>query len=194
MPAKLLYRDAQGRDAAVNLPETGSFLGRAVDCIIRTDDAMVSRKNCKISFINARWYVEDLGSANGTMVNDTTIGEATTLQSGDRIMIGQVGFYFVADGKDLPPVQLEPSMSTTLRPADRIRPPVDENEFQQELAAGESAPAEPVAPVAPVAPCGPTEPAVPVSPLRPWLPVSPVSPLLPLAPKVSLAPKKDAIS
>ena len=41
MAAKLLYRDAQGRDAAVNLPETGSFLGRAVDCVIRTDDAMV---------------------------------------------------------------------------------------------------------------------------------------------------------
>ena len=69
MAAKLLYRDAQGRDAAVNLPETGSFLGRAVDCIIRTDDAMVSRKNCKISFVNARWYVEDLGSANGTFIS-----------------------------------------------------------------------------------------------------------------------------
>ena len=51
MPAKLLYRDAQGKDAAVDLPQDGAFLGRAVDCVVRTDDAMVSRKNCKLTFL-----------------------------------------------------------------------------------------------------------------------------------------------
>jgi hypothetical protein len=47
-------------------------------------------------------------------------------------MIGQVGFYFVADGKNLPPVTLEPSMSTTLRPTDRVRVSDVENEFERE--------------------------------------------------------------
>src|SRR5438105_3940110 len=77
MAAKLLYRDAQGKDAAVDLPQDGAFLGRAVDCIVRTDDAMVSRKNCKMSFLGGRWYVEDLGSANGTFVNDRKIQKET---------------------------------------------------------------------------------------------------------------------
>ena len=92
MAAKLLYRDAQGRDAAVNLPETGSFLGRAVDCIIRTDDAMVSRKNCKISFVNARWYVEDLGSANGTYINGKrlTPNVEQILNHGDIVALGKL--------------------------------------------------------------------------------------------------------
>lgn len=94
MPAKLLYRDAQGRDAAVNLPETASFLGRAVDCIIRTDDAMVSRKNCKISLANSRWFVEDLGSANGTFINERRITR-DELNHGDVIRCGSLQVRFV---------------------------------------------------------------------------------------------------
>lgn len=100
MAAKLLYRDAQGRDAAVNLPESGSFLGRAIDCIIRTDDAMVSRKNCKIAIAGNRWFVEDLGSANGTYVNESRV-QRQELNHGDVIRCGslQVRFVDVAESQ-----------------------------------------------------------------------------------------------
>ena len=98
MGAKLLYRDAQGRDAAVDLPEVGAFLGRAVECIVRTDDALVSRRNCKISVLSGRWYVEDLGSANGTYINERRI-QRDGLSHGDVIRCGslQVRFVEVAD-------------------------------------------------------------------------------------------------
>ncbi|MDW8281272.1 MAG: FHA domain-containing protein [Myxococcales bacterium] len=98
MGAKLLYRDAQGLEQAVNLPPEGSFLGRAIDCLVRTDDAMVSRKNCKLSFVGGRWFVEDLGSANGTYLNERRI-QKEALTHGDIIRCGslQVRFVEVAD-------------------------------------------------------------------------------------------------
>ena len=97
MGAKLLYRDAQGRDSSVDLLAEGVFLGRAADCAVRTDDAMVSRKNCKISFSGGRWTVEDLGSSNGTFVNGRRVKDAV-LGDNDLVTIGNVDLVF-ANGK-----------------------------------------------------------------------------------------------
>lgn len=109
MGAKLLYRDAQGRDAAADIPaEVGGFLGRAVECLVRTDDAMVSRRNCKISPSNGRWMVEDLGSANGTYITTGANPERRIqrdfLTHGDIIRCGslQVRFVEVADAPAQP--------------------------------------------------------------------------------------------
>ncbi len=109
MGAKLLYRDAQGRDAAADIPEVGGFLGRAVECLVRTDDAMVSRRNCKISPSGGRWVVEDLGSANGTYITTGSTPERRVTQRdglthGDIIRCGslQVRFVEVADAPAQP--------------------------------------------------------------------------------------------
>lgn len=131
MAAKLLYRDAQGRDAAVNLPESGSFLGRAVDCIIRTDDAMVSRKNCKIALAGSRWYVEDLGSANGTFVNESRI-QRQELNHGDVIRCGSLQVRFV-DVADPQPAVIRPTVPAQ-GPAQPISPVV--SPAQADLVAG----------------------------------------------------------
>lgn len=112
MAAKLLYRDAQGRDAAVDLAETGAFLGRAVECIVRTDDAMVSRRNCKISAQGGRWQVEDLNSANGTFINERRIVR-DGLSHGDVIRCGslQVRFVEVQDtAQAMQPIQIRPTV------------------------------------------------------------------------------------
>jgi chromosome segregation ATPase len=98
MGAKLLYRDAQGRDASVDVIPDGVFLGRAADCAVRTDDAMVSRKNCKISYGGGRWTVEDLGSSNGTFVNEVRV-QKQVLNHSDIIRCGTLQVRFVeADG------------------------------------------------------------------------------------------------
>ena len=96
MPAKLLYRDAQGQDAAYDLPEAQPvFLGRAADCAIRTDDAMVSRKNCKLSSVGGgHFVVEDLGSSNGTFINERRI-QKQQLAHGDIIRCGSLQVRYV---------------------------------------------------------------------------------------------------
>ena len=58
----VLFRDSHGRDGHVDLSPTAPlYVGRALDCAVRTDDAMVSRKHSMIRMENGRFYVEDLG-------------------------------------------------------------------------------------------------------------------------------------
>ncbi|MDB4964456.1 MAG: Forkhead-associated protein [Myxococcales bacterium] len=100
MGGKLLYRDGNGRDASVDIAPDGCFLGRGADCAVRTDDAMVSRKNCKISFAGGRWSVEDLGSSNGTFVNEVRV-QKQALNHADVVRCGtlQVRFVETADSQ-----------------------------------------------------------------------------------------------
>ena len=100
MGGRLLYRDGQGRDASVDIVPEGAFLGRGADCAVRTDDAMVSRKNCKISFTGGRWVVEDLGSSNGTFVNEVRV-QKQALSHADVVRCGtlQVRFVETADAQ-----------------------------------------------------------------------------------------------
>ena len=101
MGGKLLYRDGNGRDASVDIVPEGCFLGRGADCAVRTDDAMVSRKNCKISFTGGRWIVEDLGSSNGTFVNEVRI-QKQALNHADVVRCGTLQVRFVETADAMP--------------------------------------------------------------------------------------------
>lgn len=110
MGAKLLYRDGTGRDSSIDVLAEGVFLGRGADCAVRTDDAMVSRKNCKISYTTGRWMVEDLGSSNGTFVNEVRI-QKQALNHADVVRCGtlQVRFVETADPIATAQPQVTPS-------------------------------------------------------------------------------------
>ena len=64
-------------------------IGRASDCDIRLDDEFASSRHAAIQHSNGALSVEDLGSKNGTFVNDLPIRSRTDLKSGDEIHIGQ---------------------------------------------------------------------------------------------------------
>ena len=104
-----LWRDLRSvTDRGANVPETylieeeiseGSLntrigalnlIGRAVDCTIRLADETVSAHHARLSYQGNQWWLEDLGSKNGTMVNDFTIEGPIILTDGDCISFGQV--------------------------------------------------------------------------------------------------------
>ncbi|MBL8910187.1 MAG: FHA domain-containing protein [Archangium sp.] len=65
-------------------------LGRAGDSDIIVSDVGVSRKHCVIRREGARWFIEDLGSARGTFVNDARVQrQRLELKKGDVLRIGE---------------------------------------------------------------------------------------------------------
>ncbi len=64
-------------------------IGRAPTCtIVISDDSYVSAVHARIHRRDGAWWVEDLGSTNGTLVNDVKITSPTALRLGDRLGVG----------------------------------------------------------------------------------------------------------
>ncbi|MEN1679368.1 MAG: SpoIIE family protein phosphatase [Planctomycetota bacterium] len=64
-----------------------SVIGRSSDCQVALDVAAVSRRHASVIRADGRFFVEDLGSRNGTLVNGQRISERTPLRDGDRILV-----------------------------------------------------------------------------------------------------------
>ncbi len=90
MAGRLLFRDSVGREGVVDLGVADTiFVGRGLDCAIRTDDGMVSRKHSQIRLEGGRYVVEDLGSANGTLLNNVRV-QKHPLGNNDVIQCGSL--------------------------------------------------------------------------------------------------------
>ena len=64
-----------------------SVIGRAMSAQLRLNDDGISRRHCRILSIGGRVIVEDLGSANGTLVNGEMV-QHQELKEGDKIRLG----------------------------------------------------------------------------------------------------------
>jgi len=89
-------------------PISGSsvVIGRLDECGIRIPLPEVSRRHVSISVTAKRVVVKDLGSANGTYVNNRRVTE-DSLQAGDHLVVGPVVFTVQIDGQpdDIRPVK-----------------------------------------------------------------------------------------
>lgn len=69
-------------------------LGRHRSCGIQIKDEAASRQHAKVSSADGLWWVEDLGSANGTNLNGTAITGRKRLRDKDAISIGKTVIRF----------------------------------------------------------------------------------------------------
>ncbi len=77
----------------IDIPETGLLLGRAEDCSLVLDDMLSSSHHARVYRENRAWWVKDLQSSNGTLLNGRLIEEAA-LNEGDLLEIGESRFRF----------------------------------------------------------------------------------------------------
>lgn len=64
-------------------------VGRAPECELRVDDTYASQQHARLFAKNNLWFVEDLGSTNGTFVNEQKLAAPAMLQPGDKVRVGQ---------------------------------------------------------------------------------------------------------
>jgi len=68
-------------------------LGRSVKCNLVVDDVVASRTHVKITCTEGTYTWEDMGSTNGTLINDHSLLKGV-LEDGDRLQIGNTEFLF----------------------------------------------------------------------------------------------------
>lgn len=73
------------------------IIGRSSRADLQIDQESVSRNHCEIVGDNNRYLIRDLGSTNGTYVNDELVEEAS-LRDGDQIKIGRTIMKFITSG------------------------------------------------------------------------------------------------
>lgn len=65
-------------------------VGRAAGCQVTLDDTYVSQLHARVFRRDGRFFVEDLGSTNGTYLNRAKVAGPTPMAPGDRLQVGSV--------------------------------------------------------------------------------------------------------
>jgi hypothetical protein len=65
-------------------------IGRDLGCSVVLDDPYASAQHAVVTFRGSAWYLEDLGSTNGTLLSGAPVAGVTPLGYGDEIQIGEV--------------------------------------------------------------------------------------------------------
>jgi putative ABC transport system ATP-binding protein len=91
--ARLVWEDELGTKV-MGIGGQGVTLGRSSKNDIQVQDLAASRYHCKITPVKQGFVIEDLDSTNGTFVNYHRVIRNRTLNSGDKLQIGQSEYIF----------------------------------------------------------------------------------------------------
>ncbi len=99
-----------------------TLIGRGSECELRVPVLSVSRKHCELTVSDDGVSIRDLGSSNGTYVNNERV-ETHALQAGDRLVVGPIAFTVQIDGE---PAEIHPVKTRGQMIAEKTTPNIDE--------------------------------------------------------------------
>lgn len=85
-PNKKEYPYLEGPDHIV-INKNNFIIGKSSSCDYQITDHVVSRRHCKITNNGKNYYIEDLGSTNGTFINNKKVDSKFRLHPGKEIRI-----------------------------------------------------------------------------------------------------------
>jgi pSer/pThr/pTyr-binding forkhead associated (FHA) protein len=89
MPTRIVVLDETGGKLGTHRLAQTLQIGRDSSCDITLSDTYVSQQHARITNRNGSWVIEDLGSTNGTYLNQRKVTVPTELAPGDSIRIGK---------------------------------------------------------------------------------------------------------
>ena len=96
---RVRVRDGPNRGNVHILSEKPCIIGREIDCAIQVMDKGASRHHAELFLVGEMCFIRDLGSRNGTYVNDEKVKEEL-LREGDRIAVGGISLVFEGDAEE----------------------------------------------------------------------------------------------
>ena len=81
--------------------DTDIIIGRGEHSNVIIKDTFASNQHAQIFVKQGQYWLEDMGSTNGTFVNEVPVKEPVVLADGDRLRVGNVVFQFVRWGHEV---------------------------------------------------------------------------------------------
>ena len=88
-PTTLQVLSGANQGQSVPLGEGPILLGRGTDAAIRLDDDYVSTRHARFATNGEQWFVEDLGSTNGTYIGSQRVTTPVPVGLGIQVRIGK---------------------------------------------------------------------------------------------------------
>jgi hypothetical protein len=76
----------------IPVPDSGLTIGRDADADVRTDDDYISNRHARLYRDGQQLMIEDLGSTNGTWLNENRVWDKAPLSLDDVIRVGRTRF------------------------------------------------------------------------------------------------------
>jgi len=97
---RLVASTGPAQGSIFDVGEEGATLGRLPENSICLTDGRLSRHHASVEFRDGGYWLKDLGSQNGTLVNDHALTEPHLLQAGDTIELGTTRLTVMLDSDD----------------------------------------------------------------------------------------------
>ena len=88
-PTQVVVHDPGGAKPITTKLRDSAEIGRGDGCAIRLQDTYVSQVHARLYPKDGAWYVEDLGSTNGTLLNDRRVDAPLEVHAGDVVKVGK---------------------------------------------------------------------------------------------------------
>ena len=88
-PTHVIVTEGSNVGERAELDQAPILIGRGSDAAIRLDDDYVSTRHARIAASGDQWFVEDLGSTNGTYIGSQRITTPMVVSIGVQVRIGK---------------------------------------------------------------------------------------------------------